>query len=138
MQVLQERCPYDDMPIVRVEPDDDLYPYSRDYGARKVCLWCKAHSSTREGCVGARAEDRALRKEGHEVFDALWKSGHLSRNAAYRRLAHEAMMPRKHAHFSHLIGDDLRSLVNAARRLSYEYRVGPVELELREEKADAT
>lgn len=73
----------------------------------KVATERKTQYGTRHSCCdlwswdGARlvdAETHELRQKAHELFDPLWKSGKMTRKAAYRMLARRIYIPQKECH----------------------------------------
>ena len=58
------------------------------------------------------AETRRLRKQAHEVFDAMWSSGRMSRNAAYRWMAEAMKLPKDEAHIGMFTADQCLKLIN--------------------------
>lgn len=70
-----------------------VYPYRRDlrhlsfYHCEPCDAYCRRESDGRPFGTMANAELRAARIATHKKFDALWKSGQVTRSEAYRWLA---------------------------------------------------
>ena len=91
-------CPYCGSPLALVD-GTTVYPQRPDLAHRRfyycdkgeICSKDPAYVGCHKGTTTpfGRAGNRTLRRlkmEAHEVFDRLWKEGHMSRNEAYRRL----------------------------------------------------
>ena len=81
----------------------DIYPHRSDLAHLK--FWQCAVCRSRVGChprtmiaLGslASAELRRARKDAHEAFDPLWKSGRMSRKKAYSWLANKLGVDEAH------------------------------------------
>lgn len=67
-----------------------LVPEETKWGVRHVCTVTGCTVAWWPGCktsTPADAETRAARRQAHDSFDVVWKSGVMRRNAAYRGLA---------------------------------------------------
>ena len=68
--------------------------YGKNYGKSVMVYLCKpcnayvgCHNNTKKSLgTMANAETREWRKKAHSVFDPIWKSGKMSRGAAYNEL----------------------------------------------------
>lgn len=82
-----------------------IYPHRSDLHAKKfwACMPCAAwvgcHPGT-ENPLGrlAKAELRKLKSAAHACFDPLWRSGKMSRKAAYASLAAFLGIPSNECH----------------------------------------
>lgn len=90
MSVICDLC---GQPAVRVS-GESLYPHRPDLNAKNFweCGPCGAHVGCHGGGVKplgrlATAYTRRLKMRAHEALDPLWRSGKMSRGAAYARLA---------------------------------------------------
>ena len=91
--------------------------YCHDCGAAVGCH-CNTHNP-----LGRMAdkETRLLRMQCHNVFDPLWKSGLLSRSAAYKWLASALNIPKEQTHISWLTKENLEVAIVLCKRY-YEER----------------
>lgn len=101
--------------------------------ARPICPVCgerAVRSETRFGlrhdCCGlwswgnkplADAETHRARSEAHSVFDALWKSGHMSRGEAYQALSWATGWPEADCHMMHMPKERAALVPAAVRRI---------------------
>ena len=111
-----EKCPYCGS---SVELKDSSIVYKRSYGLIYICSRypeCDAYV----GCHGdtdvplgtmANLELRELRKRAHNLFDKKWKSGRLTRKAAYRRLQVMMGLGKKDAHIAKFNIDQCRKVI---------------------------
>lgn len=90
----------------RAEYVDSSEVYGEDYGKIYLCRPCQAWVGVHKGSdkpLGrlANAELRHWKRNGHNVFDPLWKYGPFSgrRNAAYAWLAEKMGLPVEKTHF---------------------------------------
>lgn len=84
---------------------DVIYPHRPDLFAKKFyrCVPCKAYVGTHGGTVIplgllANAELRAAKSAAHAIFDISWKSGHMKRASAYKKLAELLGIEAKNCH----------------------------------------
>lgn len=85
--------------------------------------WVGVHkNSPRYAPLGrlANEELRGWRQWTHEVFDPLWRDGHMSRTAAYRLMQDLLGLDRKQAHIGELDVDQCKVLVQGVE----EYKKG--------------
>jgi hypothetical protein len=70
------------------------------FGVRYRCAFPTCTVACWDGSTSTPAdkETRDLRNRCHQLFDALWKSGDMSRNKAYRKLAYWMQLPEERAH----------------------------------------
>lgn len=102
--------------------------YGKEYGADKgtnmcyMCVNCKAsvgvHPYT-DIPLGIMADDnlKALKKEAHELFDPLWKSGQMTRSEAYSWLANKLSIPARECHIGWFDEDMLNRVIKGMKRL---------------------
>jgi hypothetical protein len=64
----------------------------------------------------ANAETREWRKRAHSIFDPLWKSGHMSRRAAYDWLADSLGYRPGHAHISWMTSAECARVVELMKQ----------------------
>ncbi len=81
------------------------------YGRRDMC--CGLWSWDGKPLQSAATHD--ARKAAHEVFDAIWKSGRISRSTAYRELAVALSIPAKDCHIALFDEDTALKVVEIAR-----------------------
>ncbi len=65
----------------------------------------------------ANGELRALRREAHKYFDALYKDGKMSREGAYRWLSDLLCKPMKEVHISCLSDYHCKVVINKAKEI---------------------
>ena len=65
----------------------------------------------------ADGELRALRREAHKYFDALYKDGKMSREGAYRWLADLLCKPMKEVHISCLSDYHCKVVIDKAKEI---------------------
>jgi hypothetical protein len=92
----------------------------RSYGLMYVCKPCDARVGVHKGTkkpLGrlANAELRAAKIAAHAAFDPLWKSGRMSRNAAYRWLSEAMELSAKDCHIGMFDVADCRRVVDLCR-----------------------
>lgn len=58
---------------------------------------------------------KILRGQTHDVFDRLWKSGHMSRSQAYAWLAYQMHMSNEAAHIANFDEQQCRYVIQAAK-----------------------
>lgn len=80
--------------------------YGREYGNGRCykCTGCDAYVGVHTGTnipLGRLADKelRSLKKKCHALFDPVWKSGCITRNKAYARLAKHLKIPVSDCHF---------------------------------------
>lgn len=97
-------CPYCNSEAALVT-GATIYPHSHHLRNRKYyyCAPCNAYVGTHEitgkplGTL-ANKELRRARCQTHEAFDGLWKTGKMSRSAAYTWLAHSIGLAPQQCH----------------------------------------
>jgi hypothetical protein len=67
------------------------------------------------------AATHEARKAAHASFDALWKSGLLSRGRAYKLLAEAMGMTRDECHMKLMTAEQARHVPTIAARIQEEY-----------------
>lgn len=78
-----------------------------------------------------RDDRRELASRAHVAFDWLWKSGAMSRSAAYRWLAKEFDLPSGRAHIGRMPRDLLREIpVRVAAKLYRRAEPKPARVEI--------
>jgi hypothetical protein len=112
--VHREPCPYDAGRVLLVT-GREVYPYRPDLFSKLIwrCETCGAYTGCHPGTtkrVGrlANAETRALKVAAHDAFDALWKSGRMSRTKAYAWLRKQTGLPERDCHIGWMDDDMLR------------------------------
>lgn len=103
-------CPYCTEPA-KLVTGAEVYGHRPDLASLKFwrCLPCRAYVGCHRYGVGygdgtrplgrlANAELRIAKKTAHGVFDQIWKSGRMTRSAAYKWLAGELGIPCNEAH----------------------------------------
>ena len=108
-------CPYCD---IEAELIDSVEVYKKSYGFIYLCRNCGAyvgvHKSTLEPLGRlANAELRELRKEGHDLFDKLWRGENriMKRKDAYSWLAEEMKIERDDCHFSQFSNEQIKQAI---------------------------
>jgi hypothetical protein len=133
--VAQPTCPYCSSPAVLVD-GRALYPHRDDLAIRRFwrCAPCRAHVGChREGArvfTGktyvisdgtvpygrlANAELRRVKHEAHEAFDALWRSGQLTRTMAYSWLSDKLGIPFEQCHIGMFDVDQCKAVIAAVK-----------------------
>ena len=84
---------------------DIIYPHRRDLWKKPfwACEPCGAYVGCHPGTENplgrlANSELRSAKVSVHAAFDPLWRSGRMSRNAAYRWLAENLGIEVRHCH----------------------------------------
>lgn len=82
---------------------DSSVVYGKSYGPIYLCRCCDAYVGVHAGSDKpkgrlANAELRKWKIAAHNAFDPLWKSGQLSRKAAYKLLATRMGLPIERTH----------------------------------------
>lgn len=80
------------------------------------CQNCNARVGCHKGTVqplGNVANEtlRLKRMETHKIFDAFWKSRHMTRHNAYKRLSQQLRLPMKETHIAGLEMDQCQKVV---------------------------
>lgn len=60
---------------------------------------------------------RLKRMETHQVFDAFWKSRHMSRTAAYKWLSKKMGLPEEKTHIGGFEMDQCQQVIDICRRM---------------------
>ncbi len=81
------------------------------------CQNCNARVGCHKGSdrpLGDVANEmlRLKRIETHQVFDAFWKSNHMSRTQAYKWLSQQLRLPEKNAHIGGFEMDQCQRVIN--------------------------
>ena len=84
---------------------DVIYPHRPDLHHKKFyrCELCDAYVGCHPGTITplgrlANAELRKAKTQAHAAFDPLWKTGYMSRSAAYAWLAKCLKLPPEQCH----------------------------------------
>lgn len=85
------------------------------------CLPCDAFVGVHKGSdipfgTLANAELRKLRKQAHEQFDLLWKTGRMSRSSAYNWLAQKMNKPAEKTHIAMFGVDDCKRVIELCEK----------------------
>ena len=138
---IPETCDNCNSPNVDFVTNAIMYGKSRgDWPYICYCCDCKAsvgcHKETRNPLgFMADGETRALRRELHRAFDPLWTSGLMTRNSAYKWLAHELNLEPEYCHISWLTKQQLH---NAAILCETHYKERiPIIEERKQKREDA-
>lgn len=116
-------CPYD-LTIARLTSGREVYRGSRDPNLWRKGFWVCDTCGSRVGChpgtskpLGKLANKtlREARIEAHNAFDGLWRSGRMSRTAAYAELAKQLALPGERTHIGEFDEDMCRKAVEATR-----------------------
>lgn len=111
-------CPYCDSAAEKAT-GQTVYPHRKDLWSRKFWLckpcraWVGCHENSDWKAFGrlATKELRQLKMKAHAAFDPLWKSGEMSRPAAYMWLAKRMNMPVKRCHIGWFSEDQCRKVI---------------------------
>ncbi len=116
-----EICRYCGGPI-RLVPAKQIYGKSThrlgmDGESIYQCQNCNARVGCHKGSdrpLGDVANEmlRLKRIETHQVFDAFWKSNHMSRTQAYKWLSQQLRLPEKNAHIGGFEMDQCQKVIN--------------------------
>ena len=96
-----------------------IYPHRLDLAEKQFYL-CKygayvgCHPNSTDplgGCAGA--ETRKARIAAHAAFDPIWKSGRMTRGAAYRWLSHKTGIPKTNCHIGMMTIAQAKAVVSA-------------------------
>ena len=97
-------CPYCGEEVI-LTTNDKIYGVQKGNGMVYMCInkLCGAHVGVHDGTTIpygnlANKELRELRKQAHNLFDRLWKSGEISRSDAYFALAFRLGIPPERCH----------------------------------------
>jgi hypothetical protein len=101
-----ETCSYCGSPIEL--KDSSIIYNGKSYGMVYICTRypdCEAYVGTHKDTdvpLGTLADNelRSWRKKAHSVFDSLWRSGRITRKAAYTKLQIAMGMKKKEAHIA--------------------------------------
>lgn len=114
-------CRYCGGPI-RLVPAEQIYGKSThrlgmDGESIYQCQNCNARVGCHKGSdrpLGDVANEtlRLKRMETHQVFDAFWKSNHMSRTQAYKWLSQQLRLPEKNAHIGGFEMDQCQQVIN--------------------------
>jgi hypothetical protein len=128
-------CPYCNK-VCKLVTGDSLYRGRQDLSKKKFywCSPCSAHVGCHPGSdrpLGSPADPelRQLRQSAHQAFDVLWKKEGWARGSAYKWLAAEIGIPKKHMHIGQSSKETCRQIILAMQR--YQDR------KLAKEKKDA-
>lgn len=118
----QKICPFCNNSVSLV---DSAEVYSRSYGLLYLCdsyPKCDARVGCHPGTVTplgtlANKELRRWRSRAHNRFDSLWKSGFLSRKAAYRWLSEELGLPPSQTHIGMFNKQQCQNVIAAVEEL---------------------
>ena len=111
-----EKCPYCNSDV---ELKDSSIIYGMSYGLVYICSkypGCDAYVGVHEGTeepLGtlANVELRECRKQAHAAFDKLWKSGSMTRKAAYTKLMIAMNLGKKEAHIAKMNIDQCKKVL---------------------------
>ena len=100
-----EICPYCNS---EVELKDSSVIYGESYGLVYICSKypeCDAYVGVHKGTEDslgtmANAELREWRKKAHKAFDQIWRTGKITRKAAYTKLMLAMNLGKKEAHIA--------------------------------------
>ena len=116
--------------VIRLVPADTVYRTSSGRFGRKSekiyqCQNCNARVGCHKGTdrpLGNVANEvlRLKRMEVHRVFDALWKSGRMTRSGAYRWLAGELHLRPDRAHIGGFEMDQCQKVIELCEKTNNE------------------
>ena len=131
MGIKPEKCPYCGSPVV-LRSADGIYKDNKNNTKLYVCSRypaCDAYVRTHFGTdlpVGSMADHRlrTLRRQAHQHFDQLYKSGLglMSKQEAYHLLASIIQAPLSHAHIGYLGEYYCNVVIEAASKLLENHR----------------
>lgn len=109
-------CPYCGREAEFID-SKDYYSNGISYGMIYICRKCDATCGTHRKTgkpFGSLANKklRELRKQCHAIIDPWWKSGKMTRNEAYRKLAKIMQVPIKNAHIGIFRENDCRRMLD--------------------------
>ena len=112
--------------VIRLAPARKIYGASTDrLGLAGENIYLCQNCNARVGChkgtnrpLGNVANEvlRLKRMEAHRVFDALWKSGHMTRTGAYRWLAGELHLRPDRAHIGGFEMDQCQKVIELCEK----------------------
>lgn len=121
----------------RLTTGAEIYPHRADLAAKPFwrCAtpgcnsWCGCHPGT-DAALGTPAgrATRDARQDAHISFDAIWRSGAMTRHGAYRWLSEATGMKPQDCHISLMTESQARDVVRACdrrRNETKERRPGP-------------
>jgi hypothetical protein len=114
--------------VARLVKGDAIYPHRADLFARNFWLcecgaYCGCHGvTTRPLGFPCGAETRHARKNAHEVFDPIWRSGMMRRAAAYAWLAGQLGITREECHIGMMTAHQARQTMLVARSFRFAGR----------------
>jgi hypothetical protein len=104
---------------------DVVYPHRGDLRDKKfwLCHPCDAYvgchpGTTRPLGTPAGKALRGMRSRVHAALDPLWRSGRMTRNDAYKRLAADAGIPPEECHVGMFDVDRCEAALSAIRRIA--------------------
>lgn len=105
LEVRTPHCPYCKNEAELVDSAEFYAGVS--YGWTWLCRGCNARVSCHKGTkiptgTLAKPDVMELRKECHQKFDVLWKSGKMTRKKAYKWLAKVMKLKKTHAHIGYM------------------------------------
>ena len=120
-------CPYCGAPT-QLADDSEIYgrPYSGKIWICRPCrAWVGCHRGTRRA-LGRVADKRlrVLKHRAHDVFDLLWKEGHMTRSEAYVALSEILGLPPGHTHIGMFDADLCRRVITISELILKNIRDG--------------
>ena len=116
--------------VIRLAPARKIYGASTDrLGLAGENIYLCQNCNARVGChkgttraLGNVANEvlRLKRMEAHQVFDALWKSGRMTRTGAYRWLAGELHLRPDRAHIGGFEMDQCQKVIELCGKMENE------------------
>ena len=116
--------------VIRLAPARKIYGASTDrLGLAGENIYLCQNCNARVGChkgttrpLGNVANEvlRLKRMEAHRVFDALWKSGRMTRTGAYRWLAGELHLRPDRAHIGGFEMDQCQKVIELCEKTNNE------------------
>ncbi len=113
--------------VIRLVPARSIYGASTERLSMEgeyiyQCQNCNARVGCHKGTarpLGNVANEvlRLKRMEAHRVFDALWKSGHMTRTEAYRWLAAQLHLPEGRTHIGGFEMDQCQKVIDLCRSI---------------------
>ena len=113
--------------VIRLVPAKSIYGASTERLSMEgeyiyQCQNCNARVGCHKGTarpLGNVANEvlRLKRMEAHRVFDALWKSGRMTRTEAYRWLAAQLHLPEGRAHIGGFEMDQCQNVIDLCRSI---------------------
>ena len=95
---------------------DSVYKLGLEHESVYQCQNCNARVGCHKGTtrpLGNVANEtlRLKRMETHKVFDAFWKSNHMSRTQAYKWLSQQLRLPEKQSHIGGFEMDQCQKVI---------------------------